>query len=61
MVSGGADPTIRLWDLESRGAELDHTHVAVSSVHRYFYDDMPRDPNADFLADLLTNLPIHTR
>ncbi|KAL1976622.1 hypothetical protein VTN31DRAFT_2904 [Thermomyces dupontii] len=34
MVSGGADPTIRLWDLESRGAELDHTHVAVSSVHR---------------------------
>ena len=35
MVSGGADPTIRLWDLESRGAELDHTHVAVSSVHRY--------------------------
>ena len=34
MVSGGADPSIRLWDLESRGSELNHTHHAVASVAR---------------------------
>ena len=32
MVSAGADASIRLWDLESRGAELDHVHRPVSSV-----------------------------
>lgn len=34
MVSGGADASIRLWDLESRGSELDHIHTARSSVTR---------------------------
>lgn len=32
MVSGGADASIRLWDLESRGSELTHTHRARASV-----------------------------
>lgn len=35
MVSGGADPSIRVWDLESRGSELDHLHEAVASVDKY--------------------------
>ncbi|KAL1989139.1 hypothetical protein VTN96DRAFT_3686 [Rasamsonia emersonii] len=34
MVSGGADPSIRLWDLESRGSELEHLHESVASVHK---------------------------
>ncbi|OKL56488.1 hypothetical protein UA08_08308 [Talaromyces atroroseus] len=25
-ISGGADPSIRLWDLDSRGSELEHLH-----------------------------------
>lgn len=34
MVSGGADPSIRLWDLETRGSQLEHTHRAIASVTR---------------------------
>ena len=32
MVSGGADPSIRLWDLETRGSELNHIHRPIASV-----------------------------
>lgn len=39
MVSGGADPSIRLWDLESRGAELEHTHRAIASVTKSSHED----------------------
>ena len=39
MVSGGADASIRLWDLETRGSELDHTHRAISSVTKSSHDD----------------------
>lgn len=34
MVSGGADPSIRLWDLETRGSELDYLHTPVASVDK---------------------------
>ncbi|KAJ9224790.1 hypothetical protein DTO271D3_4095 [Paecilomyces variotii] len=34
MVSGGADPSIHLWDLESRGAELDHLHQSIASMDK---------------------------
>ncbi|KAJ5222306.1 uncharacterized protein N7469_008546 [Penicillium citrinum] len=34
MVSGGADPSIHLWDLESRGSELEHIHRACASVSK---------------------------
>ncbi|KAH8700286.1 WD repeat protein [Talaromyces proteolyticus] len=34
MVSGGADPSIRLWDLESRGSELGHLYNPVAVVDR---------------------------
>lgn len=39
MVSGGADPSIHLWDLETRGSELEHTHRAVASVTRSSHED----------------------
>ncbi|KAL1957531.1 hypothetical protein VTO42DRAFT_5757 [Malbranchea cinnamomea] len=32
MLSGGADSSIHLWDLESRGAELSHLHKPIASV-----------------------------
>ncbi|OJJ46872.1 hypothetical protein ASPZODRAFT_115568 [Penicilliopsis zonata CBS 506.65] len=32
MVSGGADPSIHLWDLESRGSDLHHVHRSIASV-----------------------------
>ncbi|KAK2753423.1 hypothetical protein FQN55_003552 [Onygenales sp. PD_40] len=34
MVSGGADASIHLWDLESRGSELSHLHKSVASVKK---------------------------
>ncbi|PLB33724.1 WD repeat protein [Aspergillus candidus] len=34
MVSGGADPSIHLWDLETRGSEQHHVHRPVASVDR---------------------------
>ncbi|KAJ5094326.1 hypothetical protein N7456_010187 [Penicillium angulare] len=34
MVSGGADPSIHLWDLESRGSELDHIHRSCASISK---------------------------
>lgn len=39
MVSGGADPSIRLWDLETRGSELEHTHRAIASVTKSSHPD----------------------
>lgn len=39
MVSGGADPSIRLWDLESRGSELEHIHRATASVTKSSHPD----------------------
>lgn len=35
MVSGGADASIHLWDLEDRGAELNYVHRPVASVSKY--------------------------
>ncbi|KAI5306147.1 hypothetical protein KEM56_002090 [Ascosphaera pollenicola] len=34
MVSGGADATIHLWDLESRGPDLNHIHTPIASGNR---------------------------
>lgn len=34
MVSGGADATIHLWDLEARSSELDHIHAPVASGNK---------------------------
>ncbi|RAL11076.1 WD repeat protein [Aspergillus homomorphus CBS 101889] len=39
MVSGGADPSIHLWDLESRGSELKHVHRSVASVNKASHED----------------------
>ncbi|KAL4761539.1 WD repeat protein [Aspergillus foveolatus] len=39
MVSGGADPSIHLWDLEARGSELSYTHRPAASVTKYSHDD----------------------
>lgn len=39
MVSGGADPSIHLWDLESRGSELQHIHEARASVSKGAHPD----------------------
>lgn len=39
MISGGADPSIHLWDLESRGSELDHIHRACASVSKSAHAD----------------------
>ncbi|GIJ82083.1 DNA excision repair protein ERCC-8 [Aspergillus pseudoviridinutans] len=39
MVSGGADPSIHFWDLETRGAELDHIHRPIASIHKGSHED----------------------
>lgn len=39
MVSGGADPSIHLWDLETRGSELEHIHQACASVSKSSHED----------------------
>ncbi|PYH40740.1 WD repeat protein [Aspergillus saccharolyticus JOP 1030-1] len=39
MISGGADPSIHLWDLESRGSELNHVHRSVASVNKTTHED----------------------
>lgn len=39
MVSGGADSSIRLWDLETRQSQLEHTHRAVASVAKPSHED----------------------
>lgn len=39
MVSGGADPSIHLWDLESRGSELDHVHQSIATVTKASHPD----------------------
>ncbi|GAB1212281.1 hypothetical protein ATERTT37_001413 [Aspergillus terreus] len=39
MVSGGADPSIHLWDLETRMSELDHIHRSIASVNKSSHPD----------------------
>ncbi|CAG7922597.1 unnamed protein product [Penicillium olsonii] len=39
MISGGADPSIHFWDLETRGSELDHVHHACASVSKSSHPD----------------------
>lgn len=39
MISGGADPSIHLWDLESRGSELDYIHRSCASVSKPSHSD----------------------
>ncbi|CAG7990861.1 unnamed protein product [Penicillium salamii] len=39
MISGGADPSIHLWDLETRGSELEHVHQACASVSKSSHPD----------------------
>lgn len=34
MISGGADPSVHLWDLESRGSELEYLHQSIASVDK---------------------------
>lgn len=35
-MSGGADPSIRVWDLDSRGSELEHLYKPIASVDKYY-------------------------
>ncbi|KAJ5550817.1 hypothetical protein N7461_005515 [Penicillium sp. DV-2018c] len=39
MISGGADPSIHLWDLESRGSETEHVHQSRASVSKSSHAD----------------------
>lgn len=39
MISGGADPSIHLWDLESRGSELEHVHRSCATVRKPSHAD----------------------
>ncbi|KAL6229005.1 hypothetical protein BDW75DRAFT_116260 [Aspergillus navahoensis] len=39
MVSGGADPSVYLWDLEARGSELSFTHQPVACISKFSHDD----------------------
>ncbi|KAJ6081615.1 hypothetical protein N7499_006489 [Penicillium canescens] len=39
MISGGADPSIHLWDLETRGSELEHVHQSCASVSKSSHAD----------------------
>ncbi|KAJ5128959.1 hypothetical protein N7448_002669 [Penicillium atrosanguineum] len=39
MISGGADPSIHLWDLESRGSELEHLHRSCATVSKSSHTD----------------------
>ncbi|KAL2863850.1 WD repeat protein [Aspergillus lucknowensis] len=39
MVSGGADPSIYLWDLEARGSELSYVYTPVSSITKFSHGD----------------------
>lgn len=39
MISGGADPSIHLWDLETRGSELEYVHQACASVSKSSHPD----------------------
>ncbi|PYH90149.1 WD repeat protein [Aspergillus ellipticus CBS 707.79] len=39
MVSGGADPSIHFWDLETRGSDLKHVHHSVASVNKASHED----------------------
>ncbi|KAJ5095903.1 hypothetical protein NUU61_005259 [Penicillium alfredii] len=39
MISGGADPSIHLWDLETRGSELEHVHRSCASVSKSSHGD----------------------
>ncbi|KKK18252.1 hypothetical protein AOCH_001944 [Aspergillus ochraceoroseus] len=38
MVSGGADPSLHLWDLETRGSELDYIHQPVASSTKFSHE-----------------------
>ncbi|KAI9376726.1 WD40-repeat-containing domain protein [Aspergillus egyptiacus] len=38
MVSGGADPSIHLWDLETRGSELSYIHEPVASITKFSHE-----------------------
>ncbi|KAL4918984.1 WD40-repeat-containing domain protein [Aspergillus aurantiobrunneus] len=38
MVSGGADPSIHLWDLETRASELSYTHEPVASLSKFSHE-----------------------
>ncbi|KAJ5671561.1 hypothetical protein N7507_000688 [Penicillium longicatenatum] len=39
MLSGGADPTIHLWDLETRGSELNHVHQSCALISKSSHPD----------------------
>jgi DNA excision repair protein ERCC-8 len=39
MISGGADPSIHLWDLETRNSELEHVHQSCASVNKSSHPD----------------------
>ncbi|EGE02109.1 DNA excision repair protein ERCC-8 [Trichophyton equinum CBS 127.97] len=51
MVSGGADTSIHLWDLEGRGTELNYLHQPVASVSK--------QTNASTHTHALTSLSIY--
>ncbi|KAA8648884.1 hypothetical protein EYZ11_006420 [Aspergillus tanneri] len=39
MVSGGADPSIHLWDLETRGSQLNQLHRPIASVNKASHEE----------------------
>ncbi|KAJ5701699.1 hypothetical protein N7488_009247 [Penicillium malachiteum] len=39
LVSAGADPSIHVWNLESRGSELNHIHHPSASISKFSHPD----------------------
>ncbi|EGE00654.1 WD repeat protein [Trichophyton tonsurans CBS 112818] len=63
MVSGGADTSIHLWDLEGRGTELNYLHQPIASVSKYVLPSFQTeliDCHSRRLYQRQTNASTHT-